>query len=214
VSVLGVEIEAEIASLRQVDWDSLGFNFVLVYDPNTLRDAPYSWMATVTPPPAAEAGFTGAITRAFPTVSVVKVKDVLGEVGNLVRQMGTAVRAAASVAILAGIAVLVGALAAQARARVYDNVILKTLGATRRQLMMAAAMEYAGLGLLVATIALALGGLAAWLVVTQLLKFGWNPDWLVTLTTVLLGAAVTLVLGLIGAWQTLGAKVAGVLRSS
>jgi putative ABC transport system permease protein len=80
--------------------------------------------------------------------------------------------------------------------------------------MTAAAMEYAGLGLLVATIALALGGLAAWLVVTQLLKFGWNPDWLVTLTTVLLGAAVTLVLGLIGAWQTLGAKVAGVLRSS
>jgi putative ABC transport system permease protein len=214
VSVLGVEIEATIASLRQVDWDSLGFNFVLVYDPNTLRDAPYSWMATVTPPKAAEAGFTGTITRAFPTVSVVKVGDVLDEVGNLVRQMGTAVRAAASVAILAGIAVLVGALAAQARSRIYDNVILKTLGATRRQLMAAAAMEYAGLGLLVALIALALGGLAAWLVVTQVLKFGWNPDWQVGLTTVLLGAAVTLVLGLAGAWRTLGAKVAGVLRSS
>jgi putative ABC transport system permease protein len=212
VSVLGVEIEAEIANLRAVDWDSLGFNFVLVYDPNTLRDAPYSWMATVTPPAAAEAGFTGAITRGFPTVSVVKVKDVLGEVGNLVRQMGTAVRAAASVAILAGIAVLVGALAAQARARIYDNVILKTLGATRRQLMTAAAMEYAGLGLLVALIALALGGFAAWLVVTQVLKFGWNPDWVVALTTVLLGAAVTLVLGLVGAWQTLGVKVARVLR--
>ncbi len=214
VSVLGVEIEARIASLRQIDWDSLGFNFVLVYDPHTLRDAPYSWMATVTPPAAAQAGFTGEITRAFPTVSVVKVGDVLNQVGTLVRQMGMAVRAAASVAILAGIAVLVGALAAQARARIYDNVILKTLGATRRQLMTAAAMEYAGLGLLVALIALALGGLAAWLVVTQVLKFGWKPDWVVALTTVLLGAAVTLVLGLIGAWQTLGAKVAATLRSS
>lgn len=214
VSVLGVEIEATIASLRQVDWDSLGFNFVLVYDPNTLRDAPYSWMATVTPPPAAQAGFTAAITRGFPTVSVVKVGDVLDQVGTLVRQMGTAVRAAASVAILAGIAVLVGALAAQARTRIYDNVILKTLGATRRQLMTAAAMEYAGLGLLVAVLALGLGGLAAWLVVTQVLDFGWNPDWLVALTTVLLGAAVTLLLGLAGAWRTLGVKVAGVLRSS
>jgi putative ABC transport system permease protein len=140
------------------------------------------------------------------------VGDVLGEVGNLVRQMGTAVRAAASVAILAGIAVLVGALAAQARARVYDNVILKTLGATRRQLMTAAAMEYAGLGLLVAFIALALGGIAAWLVVTKVLSFGWNPDWTVALATVLLGAAVTLVLGLAGAWQTLGARVAPTLR--
>jgi putative ABC transport system permease protein len=214
VSVLGVEIEATIANLRQVNWDSLGFNFVLVYDANTLRDAPYSWMATVTPPPAAEAGFTGAVTRAFPTVSVVKVKDVLGEVGNLVRQMGTAVRAAASVAILAGIAVLVGALAAQARARVYDNVILKTLGATRRQLMTAAAMEYAGLGILVALIALGLGGLAGWVVVTQVLDFGWNPDWVVALLTVLIGAAVTLVLGLVGAWRTLGVKVARVLRAS
>jgi putative ABC transport system permease protein len=214
VSVLGVEIEARIANLRAVDWDSLGFNFVLVYDPNTLAAAPYSWMATATPPDAAQAGFTGLITRAFPTVSVVKVGDVLGEVGNLVRQMGTAVRAAASVAILAGIAVLVGALAAQARARVYDNVILKTLGATRRQLMVAAAMEYAGLGLLVALIALGLGGLAAWLVVTKVLDFGWNPDWAVALTTVLLGAAVTLALGLVGAWQTLGAKVAATLRSS
>ena len=214
VSVLGVEITATIASLREIDWDSLGFNFVLIYDPNTLRDAPYSWMATATPPAAFDDSFTGTISRAFPTVSVVKVKDVLGQVGNLVTQMGTAVRAAASVAILAGIAVLVGALAAQARARVYDNVIMKTLGATRRQLMTAAAMEYAALGLLVAFIALALGGLAAWVVVTKVLQFSWQPDWGVAFLTVLLGAAVTLVLGLVGAHRTLGVKVARVLRES
>ena len=214
VSVLGVEITATIASLREVDWDSMGFNFVLVYDPATLRDAPYSWMATVTPPEAAEAGFTGTVSRAFPTVSVVKVKDVLDEVGDLVRQMGIAVRAAASVAILAGIAVLVGALASQARARIRDNVILKTLGATRRQLMTAAGLEYAGLGLLVSGIALLLGGIAGWIVVTQVLKFVWAPDWGVALATVLAGAAVTLVLGLAGAWAALGAKVAGVLREN
>lgn len=214
VSVLGVEITATIASLREVDWDSLGFNFVLIYDPNSLRDAPYSWMATITPPESAEAGFTGLVSRSFPTVSVVKVKDVLGEVATLVRQMGMAVRVAASVAILAGVAVLVGALAAQARARIYDNVILKTLGATRRQLMAAAAMEYTGLGLLVAMISLALGGLSGWVVVTQVLKFTWSPDWGVALLTVLLGAVVTLALGLVGAWRTLGVKVARVLRES
>ncbi|MGL6042438.1 MAG: FtsX-like permease family protein, partial [Sandaracinobacteroides sp.] len=133
---------------------------------------------------------------------------------SLVLQMGTAVRAAASVAILAGIAVLVGALAAQARNRIYDNVILKTLGATRRQLMGAAAMEYAGLGALVALIALGLGGLAGWIVVTQVLDFGWSPDWGVALLTVVLGAIVTLALGLVGAWRTLGTKVAQVLRES
>jgi putative ABC transport system permease protein len=214
VSILGVEITATIANLRQVDWDSLGFNFVLIYDRNTLAPAPYSFMATVTPPASADAGFTASISRAFPTVSVVKVKDVLGQVGTIVTQMGTAVRVAASVAILAGIAVLVGALAAQARARIYDNVILKTLGATRRQLMGAAALEYAGLGLLVALIALGLGGLSGWVVVTKVLDFGWSPDWGVALLTVLLGALVTLGLGLVGAWRTLGVKVARVLRES
>ncbi len=214
VSVLGVEITATIASLREIDWDSMGFNFVLIYDPATLRDAPYSYMATVSPPAADEAGFTGKISRAFPTVSVIKVKDVLGEVGAIVNQMGVAVRAAASVAILAGIAVLVGALAAQARARTTDNVIMKTLGATRRQLMTAAVMEYAALGLLVAGIALLLGGVAGWVVVTQVLEFGWKPDWGVALLTVLLGAFVTLALGLAGAWRTLGAKVAQVLREA
>lgn len=214
VSVLGVEITATIASLRRIDWDSLGFNFVIVFDPATLSDAPYTWMATVTPPPAADAGFTGSISRAFPTVSVVRVKDVVEEVGALAMQLGAAVRIAASVAILAGIAVLVGALAAQSRARIYDNVILKTLGATRRQLMTAAAMEYGGLGLIVASLSLLIGALSAWVVVTQVLAFGWEPDWGVALLTVLAGAAVTLVLGLVGAWRALGIRVARVLRES
>jgi putative ABC transport system permease protein len=214
VSVLGVEITATIASLREIQWDSLGFNFVLVFDPGTLREAPFTWMATVSPPPAAEAGYVGAVSRAHPTASVVRVKDVVGEVGALLTQLGVAVRAAASVAILAGIAVLVGALAAQARARTYDNAIMKTLGATRRQLMGSAALEYAGLGTVVAGVALGIGALAAWLTTTQVLDLGFRPDWVVALLTVLAGAAVTLVLGLAGAWRVLGVKVATVLREA
>lgn len=214
VSVLGVEVTATIASLREIDWDSLGFNFVLIFDPASLRDAPFTWMATVSPPEAAEAGFTGSVSQAFPTASVVRVKDVIGQVGTLLTQMGTAVRAAASVAILAGIAVLVGALAAQARARIYDSVIMKTLGATRRQLLGAAALEYAALGSIVAAVALLLGGIAAWVTVTQVLELTWQPNWWVAAFTVLAGALVTLALGLVGAWRALGEKVARVLRSS
>ncbi len=214
VSVLGVEIVARIASLREVDWDSLGFNFVLIYDPATLRDAPYSWMATVKMPAGAQPGFVGSITRRFTTVSVVEVKDVLGQIGSIMGQLGVTVRVAASVAILAGIAVLVGAIAAQARARTYENAILKVLGATRRQLMLAAAMEYALLGLVVAGLALGIGALAAWLTTTQLLKLGFHPDWWVAGATVLAGAAVTLLLGLAGAARVLGVKVARVLRDA
>jgi putative ABC transport system permease protein len=213
VSVLGVEVTATIASLREIRWDSLGFNFVLVFDPNALAAAPYSWMATVSPPAAADPGFVRLVSEAFPTSSVVRVRDVVGQVGDLLRQVGAAVRAAASVAILAGLAVLVGAIAAQARARLYDSVIMKTLGATRRQLLLSAALEYALVGVLVAGIALLLGAVFAWVTLTQVLDLGFMPDWRVAALTVGLGGAVTLILGLAGASHVLGQKIASTLRT-
>ncbi len=214
VSVLGAEITATIASLRQVNWDSFGFNFVLVYDPATLAGAPYSWMATVTPPDGADrSAFTARISRAFPTATVVRTDDVLADVSRLARQMGLAVKAAATVAILAGVAVLVGAMAAQERQRRTDNVILKVLGATRRQLTAAALMEYAGLAAVVAVLALGLGAAAGWLVVRHLLDLPWQPDWGKALLTMALSAALICLLGLAGSWRALGRSVRAILRA-
>jgi putative ABC transport system permease protein len=213
VSVLGVEVTATIASLREIRWDSLGFNFVLVFDPNALAAAPYSFMATVSPPAEADRGFVALVSDAFPTSSVVRVRDVVGQVGALLRQVGAAVRAAASVAILAGLAVLVGAIAAQARARLYDSTIMKTLGATRRQLLVSAALEYVLVGGLVAGIALLLGAVFAWVTLTQVLELSFLPDWRVAALTVGAGAAVTLALGLLGARQVLGQRIAATLRT-
>jgi putative ABC transport system permease protein len=213
VSVLGVEIEARIASLREIRWDSLGFNFALLFDPGSLAAAPYTWMATVTPPPGAEALVQKRLSATFPTSSVVRVKDVVGQVGDLLRQVGMAVRAAASVAIAAGLAVLVGAIAAQSRSRIRDSVIMKTLGATRRQLLASAALEYALIGGIVALVALLLGSLMGWVILTQIFDLGFSPDWGVVAATVLAGAAVTLGLGLLGAWRALGMPVAPALRS-
>lgn len=214
VAILGVDITATIASLREIDWDSLGFNFALVFDPATLAGAPYSWMATISPPAADEAGFSGRMSRAFPTVSIIRVKDVVADVGRLLDQMGAAVRGAASVAILAGIAVLVGALAAQAKARTMDNVILKTLGATRRQLLLTAGLEYAALGTVVAIVALLIGWLSGWIIVRKVLEFGWHPDWPAVIATIACGAVLILVLGTVGAARTLGARIAPMLRES
>jgi putative ABC transport system permease protein len=208
--VLGAEITARVASLRRIDWDSLGFNFALVFDPASLRAAPYSWMATVTPP--SETGFVARVTRAFPTVSVVRVKDVVADVNAVLDQMAAAIRVAASVAILAGIAVLVGAVAAQAEGRTADNVLLKLLGATRRQLLAAAGLEYLAVAGLVAVIALVVGAAGARMLLVETLGFDWNPDWLVVLGTVAGGAAAILILGLVGAARTLGVRIAPALR--
>lgn len=212
VSVLGVEVTATIASTRKIDWQSLGFNFAILFAPGTLEAAPHSWMATLVVPPEAERGVQAAIGQSFPTASVVRVKDVLGQVGELLGQLSAAIRAAASVTVAAGIAVLVGALAAGARARTYDAVLLKLLGATRGQVARATLAEYGFLALVVSTLALLLGGIAGWYVVTGVFKLEWTPNWAPVVATVLAGGAVTVVLGLAGSWRALSARPNAVLR--
>lgn len=213
VSVLGVDITATIASLRAIDWDTMGFNFVLVFAPGTLEQAPHSYMATAGVAPTQERALARAVTQAFPTVSAIRVKDVVGAVGALFDQLSTAVRAAASVTIAAGIAVLVGALAASRRTRIYDAVLLKVLGASRGQVLRALLIEYGLLAMIVSLLALMLGAGGGWYVVTRVLELDWQPDWGPVVLTVLVGAAVTVILGLAGSWAALSARPNRVLRA-
>jgi putative ABC transport system permease protein len=213
VSVLGREIEARIASLREIDWDTMGFNFVIVFAPGTLEAAPHSFMATIAMPEAEERPFARAVSRAFPTVSAIRVKEVAATVAGMLAQLAVAVRAAASVAILAGIAVLVGALAASRRARTYDSVILKMLGATRGRILAAQAAEFAALGLVVSLVALGLGTAAGWWVVVKLFELDWAPDWGAVIATLALGVLVIFVLGLLGSLPALAARPARALRA-
>ena len=213
VSVLGVDITARIASLRKIDWSSLGFNFAILFAPGTLEAAPHTWMATVAMAPAQERAFSAAMTHELPSASLVRVRDVLGQVGVLLSQLSAAVRAAASVTVAAGIAVLIGALASSRQARLYDAVLLKVLGATRGQILRATLIEYGLLAGIVAGLALLLGTAAGWYVVTQVLKLEWLPDWRPVLATVLIGGIVTVVLGLAGSWGALSARPNTVLRT-
>jgi putative ABC transport system permease protein len=213
ISILGREIEARIASLREINWDTMGFNFVIVFAPGTLESAPHSFMATLSLPEAEERPFARAVSRAFPTVSAIRVKEVVAAVSDMLSQLSVAVRAAASVAIFAGIAVLVGALAASRRARIYDSVVLKLLGATRPRILAAQALEFAGLALIVSAVAFALGAASGWYVVVEILELDWAPDWAVVALTLAVGALVTLLLGLVGSLPALAARPARALRS-
>ncbi len=214
LSVLGVPVTARIANTRAIDWQQMGFNFAILFAPGTLEGAPHGWMATVQVPPASETAVSRRVTSAYPTASIIRVRDVIGQVQGLLGQLSAAIRAAASVTVAAGIAVLVGALAAGARARTYDAVLLKLLGATRGQVARATLAEYGLLALIVSFIALALGSLAGWFVITQLFDLPWLPDWPRVVITVAVGGIVTVVLGLAGNWQALSARPAAVLREA
>ncbi len=213
VNVMGREITAKIANLREIDWSTLAINFVIVFDQNTLAGAPHSHMATAKAGKEAEANLFRAITSAFPNISVVRMKEALQTVSKILEQLSSAVTATASITLVAGVLVLAGAFAAGHRKRVYDAVILKVLGATRRDIFKTFLLEYALLGLITSIIAAAAGWVAAYMVITDILDARWiNLPWTV-IGTIGLSVCVTLAFGLLGSWKALGEKVAPVLRS-
>lgn len=213
VSVLGVEIPTTIASLREVKWENFGLNYAMVFSPGTFDAAPHSMVATLTVPATAERALARTIPPAFPSSSLIEVGEVVSQVTLLLQQMAQAIAAAASIAILAGIAVLVGAIAAARQSRIYDSVILKLLGATRRQILGAQAMEYAILALVLGLVALALGLGAGWYVIVQIFDFAFAPDPAVLAWTLIGGAGLTFALGMLGSLPILAARPAEALRS-
>jgi len=213
VGVLGVERSARVASIRRIDWEDMGFNNVLVFSPNTLADAPHNLAATINLPPGATSkGLLGELVRTFPTSSVIETGNLLREARGLLSQMSAAILSAASVAVLAGLAVLLGAIAAARASRLYDNVVLRVLGASRRQLLMLQLAEYGLLALVLSGVALVLGSAIGWAVMTQMYEFDWLPDWPRVLAVLLSGASLVIAFALAGSLPLLRAKPAQALR--
>ena len=217
VNVLGRNVTATIANLRAVDWQSLGINFVMLFSSATFRGAPHTDIATLTYPGGGtreeEAALIRAVADAFPTVVTVPVRDAIDAAGQIVANLALAIRGAGALTLVVAVLVLGGALAAGHRHRVYDAVILKTLGATRLRLLSAYALEYLALGVTTAVFGVAAGSAAAALIIIKLMRlpFLWLP--LPLLVAAVAAIAVMVALGLIGTFTALGHKPARVLRN-
>ncbi len=216
VNVLGRDIPARIGNLRTIDWQGLGINFVLVFSPNAFKGAPHSHVATLSevhPDPAGDARIIKQVADTFPMVTSVRVREALETVGAVVTNLVLAIRGASAVTLISAILVLGGALAAGHRHRVYDAVILKTLGATRVRLLGAYALEYLMIGLATAVFGVIAGSVAAWLIVTRLmtLSFIWQAGSAAGVVAAAL--VVTVGLGLAGTLLALNQKPASVLRN-
>ena len=213
VSLLGVEVPAKIASLRTVNWENFGLNYVMVFSPGSLDKAPHNMVATLTVSKDAERSLARSIPPAFPSSSLIEVGEVTAQITTLLTQMAQAIAAAASIAILAGIAVLVGAIAAARQSRIYDAVITKMLGGTRSQILGSQALEYGILAVVLGLLSLALGLAAAWYVVVQIFDFSFAPDPMILAITLVGGAGLTFVLGIVGSLPILAARPSEALRS-
>jgi putative ABC transport system permease protein len=213
VNVLGREVEARIANLRAIDWTALGINYVLVFAPGTLEGAPQTHIATAEVARGQEDAVERAVTQRFPNVSTIRVKDALALIDRLLGQIATAARVTAGLTLLAGTLVLAGAVIATHRRRVYDAVVLKVLGARRRSIVGAFAIEFGLIGTATAIVAMTLGTIAAWL----LLEWYLHADFVflpaIAFGTAAGAAVVVVALGLAGTWRALGQKPAPLLRN-
>lgn len=217
VNVLGRNITARVANLREVQWESLSINFVMVFSPNALAGAPHNLLATITLPKnadlAAEAALARDMGRAFPSITTVRVKDALDAFGALFQRIMVAVRAAGGVTLLAGALVLAGALTTAQRRRIKQAVILKMLGATRRRILASHLIEYAILALATSVIALLAGSITAWITTSRIMDFDFTFSGATAAEAIGLALALVAALGGYGTWRVLREPSVPYLRS-
>lgn len=214
IAVLGSPIEARIASFRTIDWRSLGFNFAIIFAPGTLEQAPYTLMATASVDSGTPTlSFERALAADLPMVSTIRVSDVVAQVTTILEGLDNAIRLATLVAILIGVTVLAGAVAATRRTRARESVLLKLVGATRAQVLAAQGIEFAAMAGGIVTLAFLTGTAAAFGVVTWLFELSFRPDWGNLVLLPIAGMAVAVLTALIAAWPALRARPASALRS-
>ena len=217
VNVLGRNITARIANLREVRWESLAINFVLVYSPNTLAGAPHNLLATIalpkSTPLAEEAALARQIGKSYPAITAIRVKDAINSFNAVFTRIMKAVRAAGGVTLLAGALVLAGALATAQRRRIKQAVIVKVLGGTRAQIMRTHAIEYGLLATATAALAVLMGSIAAWAVLARVMEVPFIFSFGAVAQALGVALGLVALLGGLGTWRVLRTPPVPHLRS-
>lgn len=213
VNILGRDITATLTSLREVDFSTAGMGFIMVLNPAALAGAPHTFIATTYATPSAEAAIMADITGRYPNVTAIRVRDAVDRVAELLGGLARASAWGASATLLTGFLVLIGAAAADSQSRRHEAAVLKTLGATRAQILSSLALRAILLGVAAGGVALAAGLLGGWAVSHFVMETGFRISWPSALTIITGGVLVSLLAGLGFALGPLSARPSRILRA-
>ncbi|MFA7526354.1 MAG: FtsX-like permease family protein [Ottowia sp.] len=205
-------LDARVTSLRAVDWSGFNVNFFVMLDVAHGADLPHTWIASFYLPPQRADALAG-FSRDFANLSLIDVDALLDRARDIVEQVSAAARWVLAFSLVAGALVLAAALTMSAAERRHEAALLRTLGASRRQLRLAALCEFGLLGAISALIALlaaAAGG--AWLAHAVFEIKAFRPPWTALLLTALVAAVVVALLGLAGTRRVLRTPPLALLR--
>lgn len=213
VNILGRDITGEITSLREVDFSQAGMGFVMTLNPSSVAGAPHTWLATIYADQGSEAAILRDIGKSYPNITLISVRDAITRVTGLMGQVAAAVTYGAMATLVTGFVVLMGAAAAGERARTYEAAVLKTLGATRVEILTSFALRSAVLGAAAGVVAVLAGGIAGWAVTHHIMEsdFVFEPWSAIAIITG--GVVATILAGLFYAWRPLSVRPAQVLRA-
>tara|TARA_B100000686_G_scaffold354979_1_gene468661 strand:+ start:4143 stop:6662 length:2520 start_codon:yes stop_codon:yes gene_type:complete len=213
LNVLGRNIKARIVNFRKINWRTLGMNFIFIFSPSPLQFAPQTLLATVHTDPDSEERIEEVISSYFPNVTSIRVRDVLETVQTFLEKTGFAIKLIAAAAILGGIIVLAGAIAAGQKRRIYDAIVLKVIGASRKKITYTLLAEFCILGIVTAFVAIIIGTTAAWIIVKHVMEFDFMFNLVSAASSCVLALALTIGLGLQSTWWALNQKAAPLLKN-
>jgi putative ABC transport system permease protein len=213
--VSGVPISTVVTSIRTVDWGRMEPNFYAIFEPGGLEDAPQTAiMVARLPDPEVRASVQRDLVTAFPNVSALDFSRVQEAIDSVLSKVRQAVAFLGFFSAIAGMVVLVGALASSRAQRLREGALLKTLGASKRQVLTVLFSEYLALGTLATASGLLLAAVSAAIVMPLVFEIDYSPRFVALSGIWLAVTGLTVVVGLLGSRNLLGRPPLAVLRDA
>ncbi len=210
--IAGVQSEARITSLRQVDWSSMRANFFVMYPVAHMPDVPYTYLAAYRAPQ--QPGFDNALVHAFPNITNVDMSATLAQVQGVLAQVIRAVEFLFAFTLAAGLVVLFAAVTATREERAREFAIMRAVGARASLLRQVQRAELAGVGLLAGFLASCVAVAVGWALARYVFDFSWTAQFWVPIAGALAGALLALAAGWWGLREVLRRPVVQTLRSA
>ncbi len=207
----GMRVDAAITSLRKVDWDSFRVNFFALFAPGALDDLPVTYIAAFRVP-GDNGSWLSPLVRRFPNVLAIDVAEILHEVQGIIDRVARAIEFVFLFTLAGGVLVLQAAIASTQDERRHDAAVLRTLGASRRQLQSAQATEFVILGALSGLLAAAGAIAIGWGLADRVFSIPFSTDPLIWVWGIGGGAAAVTLAGWLGTRSTLRDPPLEVLR--
>jgi putative ABC transport system permease protein len=210
--VQGVPFDLVVTSLRKVDWRTFGINFFLVVEPGVLDDAPQQRLAVAHLPPGSEQRTQDLLAASYPNVTLLRIREILDKVTQVLSRIALAVRFLGGFTVVAGIAILAGAITASSSRRGREVALLKTLGMTRQGVIATFAVEYALVGLVAGLIGTGSAVALAREVIVRGFKLDWQVEPLPLAVSLAASVLLAVVAGLAASARALAQRPIEALR--